>query len=87
VLTSIRHRTTITSTNIAKMCFERLTRLKCGHYESYKLDYKDCKTAGGRACAYYVQAVVRTDKHRSCRKCKALNMAALGFASPSLCKT
>jgi hypothetical protein len=66
------------------MCFERLTQLKCGHYESYKMDHEDCKSGGGRSCVAYVQAVVRTDKDRSCRKCKALKMAALGFASPSL---
>lgn len=68
------------------MCFERLTQLKCGHYESYKMDDEHCKLRGGRTCAEYVQAVIRIDKHRSCRKCKALKMAALGFASPSLRK-
>ena len=67
------------------MCFERLTQLKCGHFESYKMDNQACKSGGaGRTCSEYVQAVIRVDKHRSCRKCKALNMAALGFASPSL---
>lgn len=69
------------------MCFERLTLLKCGHYESYKMDNKDCKLRSGRACPNYLQVVARHDKHRSCRKCKALNMAAIGFASPSLCKS
>jgi hypothetical protein len=66
------------------MCFERLIHLKCGHYESYQLDQQQCKLQGGRACAQYVQAVIRQDKHRSCRKCKALKMAAMGIASPSL---
>ncbi|ETN47093.1 uncharacterized protein HMPREF1541_01283 [Cyphellophora europaea CBS 101466] len=66
------------------MCFERLSHLKCGHYESYQMDCKNCKLRAGRACVYYVQVVMRRDKHRSCRKCKALKMATMGIASPSL---
>lgn len=71
-------------TSQIKMCLERLRQLRCGHFESYKMDHKDCKLRGGRYCVDYVQMVVRQDRDRSCRKCKALNMAALGFASPSL---
>jgi hypothetical protein len=68
------------------MCFERLTRLKCGHYESYQLDTEACGGVKGlgRACKNYVQAVVRVEKGRSCRRCKALSLAGLGVASPSL---
>ena len=40
------------------MCFERLTHLKCGHYESAQLDCKGCKYQAGRKCPDYVQAVV-----------------------------
>lgn len=42
------------------MCFERLIKLKCGHYESYLFD--ECNTKSRRACKKYKQAVVREDK-------------------------
>jgi hypothetical protein len=61
------------------MCFERLIKLKCGHYESYLFD--ECNTRSRRACKKYKQAVVREDKARSCRACKARLAANLGVAS------
>lgn len=69
---------------LAKMCFERLIHLKCGHYESSKIDSKGCKSQAGRKCPDYLQAIVGNEPKRSCPKCKALNLAALGIASPSL---
>ena len=61
------------------MCFERLIKLKCGHYESYL--FNECNTKSRRACKKYKQAVVREDKGRSCRVCKARLAANLGVAS------
>ena len=67
------------------MCYERLRALKCGHYESYQFDF--CSTRLGRACKDYTQYILRQEKHRSCYKCKAEKMAAIGVASPSLAKS
>ena len=66
------------------MCFERLVHLKCGHFESYRLDKGACKYKGARSCPEYIQAVVQQDKSRSCIKCKAMGLTTLGVASPSL---
>lgn len=74
------------------MCFERLVALKCGHYESYKLDQKSCMYSGKnavagispRACPDYKNLVAREDKGRSCGKCKALKLTGIGVASASL---
>lgn len=38
----------------------------------------------GRQCPNYVQVCIREDKHRSCPACKAVVLASLGVASPSL---
>lgn len=41
----------------------------------------------GRACKQYTQYILRQEKHRSCRKCKAEKLTAIGVASPSLVKS
>lgn len=69
----------------SKMCYERLRALKCGHYESYHFDF--CSTRLGRACKDYRQYILRQEKHRSCYKCKAEKMTAVGVASPSLAQS
>jgi hypothetical protein len=63
----------------AKMCFERLTKLKCGHFESYL--FNKCKMRLGRACPEYKNAQVREDRGRSCAACKARLAANLGVAT------
>lgn len=67
------------------MCHERLRALKCSHYESYQFD--KCSTRMGRACRDYKQYILRKDKSRSCYKCKAERLTAIGVASPSLAKS
>jgi hypothetical protein len=66
------------------MCFERLTKLRCRHYESYQLDKTGCKYGLGRQCPEYKQLQVREETHRSCVRCKANMMATFGIASHSL---
>jgi hypothetical protein len=64
------------------MCYERLRKLRCGHYESYQTDF--CHTRLGRACKEYTQLFLAHEKSRSCYKCKAEKMTTVGVASPSL---
>jgi len=68
------------------MCFERLTRLKCGHYEIYQVDKDKCKYKLHKKCPELVQLVIRESKSRSCVACNAIRNAHFGVASPSLLK-
>lgn len=68
------------------MCMERFVRLKCSHFQSYKMDTLGCRYKAGRNCPNYLQVCVREDKGRSCPTCKAVMLASLGIASPSLRK-
>jgi len=66
------------------MCFERLTSLKCQHYESTYFEM--CPTKLGRACKKFTQEITRIEKGRSCMACKAKDATLMGVASPSLRK-
>lgn len=66
------------------MCLERLTRLRCGHYEIYQVDKAGCKHKKHRECPDFVQLVIRESKKRSCMRCNAIRNTHLGVASPSL---
>ena len=66
------------------MCLERLTQLKCGHYEIYQVDKDNCKHGLHKKCPNFIQLVIRQDKKRSCMRCNAIRNVHLGFASPSL---
>lgn len=66
------------------MCLERLTQLKCGHFESHCADY--CESNLLRACEKYKVVVTRVERSRSCAECKLVRAAMMGFASPSLMK-
>ena len=65
---------------------ERFVRLKCSHFQSYEMDTLGCKHKAGCNCPNYLQVCVREDKDRSCLACKAVILASLGIASPSLRK-
>ena len=69
----------------SKMCFEQLTKLKCGHYENYYSDR--CKTKLGRTCPGYKNEQVREDKGRSCSGCKAEATAVLEVPTKGALKT
>ena len=63
------------------MCFERLRRLKCGHFESYHFD--TCQHRLGRSCPTYQNVVLQVDMDRSCTSCKAAKAASVGASSPA----
>jgi hypothetical protein len=64
------------------MCLERVTQLKCGHPEPYRVDH--CESHLLRACEKYKAVVVRVEQSRSCAECKLVRAAMMGFASPGL---
>ena len=68
------------------MCLERLTLLRCKHYEIYRVDKDACKYKLHKKCPDFVQVVVRENKDRSCLTCTAVRNVHFGIASPSLLK-
>ncbi len=72
--------------NRLKMCLERLTQLKCGHFELEPHCADICEEKGVDVCEKYKAVVMRVDKSRSCAQCKLARGALMGFASPGLTK-
>jgi hypothetical protein len=68
------------------MCLERLTQLKCGHFQSEPHCAELCEEKLLSVCEKYKVVVMRVDRSRSCVECKLARGALMGFASPGLTK-